>query len=72
MEARYDFVSDACCEELAFGKMRGPFRAYVSTVVGFFVDFIDAFSMVEFVVIFLGGVADHADLIMFVDEVAFK
>ena len=44
----------------------------MSTVVGFFVEFIDAFSMVDSVVITLCWVVDHTDLIMLIDEIAFK
>lgn len=66
-------MADACLKELAVRKGRtGNFRARVSTVVGFFVEFIDTFSMIDSVVIVLCWVADHADLIMLIDEVACK
>jgi len=44
----------------------------VGTVESFFVEFIDAFSLVDTVLILLCGVVDHPNLVLLVDEVAVK
>lgn len=40
--------------------------------MSFFVQFVDAFSLIDAVVILLCRVADHADLVVLVDEVALN
>lgn len=43
-----------------------------STVVSFFVEFVDAFSLVDSVLVSLFGMADHANLVILVNEVALR
>ncbi len=65
-------MADARCEGLASWRVEWELRECASTVVRFFEELIDTFSMVDFVVISLCRIVDHADLVMFVDEVAFR
>lgn len=42
------------------------------TVVGFFVELVDPFLVVDLVLAFFGRVVDHAYLVFVVDEVAIR
>jgi hypothetical protein len=44
----------------------------IGTVVSFFVEFIDSFSLMNTILILFCGVADHADLVLLIYEVAVK
>jgi hypothetical protein len=55
------------------GGLEGEMGGLVgSTVESFFIEFIDAFSLVDSILILFCGVADHPDLVLLVDEVAIK
>jgi hypothetical protein len=45
-------------------------RVSGSTVMGFLVELIDTISLIDLVLVFLLGMADHADLVVLIDEIA--
>lgn len=55
---------------MGVGRVR--WEGWFGTVESFFVELVDAFSLIDAILILFCGVADHSDLILFVDEVAVK